>query len=68
MIILVCIVILITSGCVSQSPPKNTSLPLPSIYTAPIGGFEKDTAVAIDPDSTFEAEYTFYSKSGDRVK
>jgi hypothetical protein len=54
---------LLISGCVTQPPAKNTSLSLPSVYTAPIGGFEKDTAVTIDPNSTFEAEYTFYSKS-----
>jgi hypothetical protein len=63
MIILVCIVFLITSGCVSQSPPKNVTSTLNDIFSAPIGGFvhpEKNTIQ--DPNTTFESDYVFYSR------
>ena len=62
-VIILCVFCLLTTECITQPSTKNTSSPLPSIYTTPIGGFEKDTVVTIDPNSTFEPEYTFYSKS-----
>ncbi len=64
MIIIICIVFLVTSGCVTQLPTQNVTSTLSDIYVAPIGGFlhlEKYTIQ--DPNTTFEADYVFYSRN-----
>ncbi len=64
LIILVCIVFLVTSGCITQPLPKNGNSTLSDIYSAPTGGFvhpEKNTIQ--DPNTTFESDYVFYSRN-----
>lgn len=53
---------LLISGCISQPIAKNTPPILSDVYTAPIGGFEQTRAI-IEPNSTFETEYIFYSRN-----
>ena len=62
-IILICFTFLISSGCITQSPPKNVNSTVSDIYSAPIGGFvhpEKNTIQ--DPNTPFESDYVFYSR------
>jgi hypothetical protein len=62
-IILICIAFLVTSGCVTQSPPKNDTSILSDIFSAPIGGFVHPEKYTIqDPNTTFELDYVFYSR------
>lgn len=61
-IMILCVFLLITTGCVTQPSTKNISSTIPSIYTAPIGGFEI-TKATVDPNTTFETEYIFYSRN-----
>jgi hypothetical protein len=60
-IVILCVSSLLTSGCVTKPSDKNVTSSLPSIYTAPIGGFDKGSAV-LEPNTIFETEYTFYSR------
>jgi len=61
--ILICITFLVTSGCVTQPPPKNNTPILSDIYSAPIGGFVHPEKYTIqDPNVTFESDYGFYSR------
>jgi hypothetical protein len=62
-IILICFSFLVASGCVTQSPPKNVTISLPSIYTAPIGGFETPWAGVIEPNTVLQTNYIFYSRN-----
>ena len=62
-IILTCFAFLAASGCVTQSPPKNVTTSLPSMYTAPIGGFETPWAGVIEPNTVFQTNYIFYSRN-----
>jgi hypothetical protein len=62
-IILICIAFLVTSGCVTQPPPKNDTSILSDIFSAPIGGFVHPEKYTIqDPNTTFESDYMFYSR------
>ncbi len=68
-IIFVLLAVLLAVGCVGQlSGDKinldNSTTPsnLPVIYTAPIGGFEI-TDATLEPNTTFETNYTFYSRN-----
>ena len=58
---ILCGLILLTPGCVTQPPAKNATSSLPLIYTAPIGGFDTGYAT-LEPNTRFETEYTFYSR------
>jgi hypothetical protein len=62
-ILILCVFSLLFAGCVRQSPDKNISSSLPSIYTAPIGGFETTWAGVIEPNTVLETNYIFYSRS-----
>ncbi len=62
-IIVLCVLFLLTSGCVTQPPAKNVSSSLPSIYSAPIGGFETTWAGVIEPNRVLETNYIFYSRN-----
>ena len=62
LIILVCIFFLVTSGCIMQQPTKNVPSTLPQLYTAPIGGFERGSAI-LDPNTSFETEYVFSTRN-----
>ncbi len=61
-IIILCVLFLLTTGCVMQPPTKNVSSSLPPIYTAPIGGFDIGSAT-LEPNTIFETEFTFYSRN-----
>ena len=63
MIILVSIVFLVASGCVTHPPIKNASSTLPPIYTAPIGGFEPPFVSVVEPNTILEIDYIFYSRN-----
>jgi hypothetical protein len=58
---ILCILFLFTSGCVTQSPNKNVSLS--PIYTAPIGGFVPTFVSVVEPNTTLEIDYIFYSRN-----
>lgn len=61
-IIILCVFLLVSSGCVTQSPPENTTSSLPSIFTDPIGGFVNPENNTIrSANVTFESDYLFYS-------
>ena len=60
---ILCVLFLLTSGCVTQPPAKNVSSPLTSIYTAPIGGFETTWAGVIEPNTVLQTNYIFYSRN-----
>jgi hypothetical protein len=62
-IIILYVSFLVTSGCVTQSPPKNVTTSLLSIYTAPIGGFETTWGGVIEPDTVLQTNYIFYSRN-----
>ena len=66
---LIIVVVLLVAGCVGQLPGnkinlENSTAPskMPVIYTAPIGGFEITDATLV-PNTTFETNYTFYSRN-----
>jgi len=62
--ILFCIAFLVTSGCVTQAPPKNNTTILSDIFSSPIGGFVHPEKYTIqDPNTTFESDYVFYSRN-----
>jgi hypothetical protein len=61
-VIILCVFCLLTTGCITQSSTEIVPSSLPSIYTAPIGGFEKGSAI-LDPNTLFETEYVFSSRS-----
>jgi hypothetical protein len=59
---ILCVLFLLTSGCVTQQPAENGTSSLPPIFTAPIGGFVDPNNYAIrDANGTFESDYLFYS-------
>jgi hypothetical protein len=60
---ILCVSSLLTTGCVTQPSDKNITSSLPSIYTAPIGGFESTYAGEIEPNTVLETNYIFYSRS-----
>jgi len=62
-IIILCVFFLLASGCVTQSPPKNVTTSLPSIFTAPIGGFETTWGGVIEPNTVLQTNYIFYSRN-----
>ena len=61
--VILCVSFLVTSGCITQPPVKNVTSSLPSIYTAPIGGFETTWAGVIEPNNVLQTNYIFYSRS-----
>jgi hypothetical protein len=63
LIIILCVLFLLTPGCVTQPSPKNVTSSLPSIYTDPIGGFETTWAGVVEPNTVLETNYIFYSRS-----
>jgi hypothetical protein len=62
LVIMLFALLLLTSGCVKQSSTENFSSTIPSVYTAPIGGFEKTWDEA-HPNDTLKQEYIFYSRN-----
>jgi hypothetical protein len=62
-IIILYVLFLLTSGCITQPPAKNVSKSLPSIYTAPIGGFEKTWGGVVEPNTVLETDYIFYTRN-----
>ena len=60
---ILCVSFLLTAGCVTQPLANNLSLPLPLIYTAPIGGFETPWAGVIEPNHVLETNFVFYSRN-----
>lgn len=42
---------------------ESANLTLPEVYTEPIGGFNRTLFWGVDPESSFETGYTFYSRN-----
>ncbi len=61
--IILCVLFLLTSGCVTQPLPRNATSILSDIFSAPTGGFvHPEKYVIQDPNTSFESDYVFYSR------
>lgn len=59
---ILCVLFLLTSGCVTQQPAENVTSCLPPIFTAPIGGFvDPNNNTIRDANGSFESDYLLYS-------